>query len=142
MLLLSLFLSVSLASSTSLCRSSTDVFKQFALACSRLNSSFKSSLSFSRFQFPIPSSATVFLRCLLLFCKFSFLKDNLFTRKVFMLGEESMVKVAGHCCTVTASSLSKCDIVWLSLFHGSKLPAPTEWPLLARCCEKRHQKVF
>lgn len=106
---LCLFFSVFLASSTSLYRFSTDVLKQFALASSLLNSSFKSSLSFSKFRFPISSSATVSLRCHLLFSKFSFLKDNLLTRVVFMLEEESMVKVADHYCALTASSLSKCD---------------------------------
>lgn len=66
-------------------------------------------LCFSKFQFPVSISATVFLRCHLLFCKFSFLKDNLLTREVFMLGEENMVKVAGHCCALTASRLPTCD---------------------------------
>lgn len=59
-----------------------------------------------------------------------------------MLGEKSIVKVTEHSCALKTSTLSKCDIVWMPLFHGSKLPAPTGWLLLARCCEKNYQKMF
>lgn len=60
-----------------------------------------------------------------------------------MLGEENMVKVAGHCCALTAFSLSRYDIAWMSMDYSM---VPTCLLLLGgRCLQdvvKRNIRCF